>query len=107
MLGSLMLLLLIYFFGCPIAKTIEKCFPSFAIGNIELNEGLDTYWASLTEEDRKWAQSEEQNARKLGMPMLSDEQFNMLNSTPMTEKKPLQGCHSYDILCNPLYFDDF
>lgn len=21
--------------------------------------------------------------------------------------RSLQGCHSYDILCNPLYFDDF
>ena len=25
----------------------------------------------------------------------------------MTEGRTLQGCHSYDILANPLYFDDF
>ena len=25
----------------------------------------------------------------------------------MTKGRTLQGCHSYDILANPLYFDDF
>lgn len=25
----------------------------------------------------------------------------------MTHRRTLQGCHSYDILANPLYFDDF
>ena len=107
MLVALMGLMVLFLFGYPIMKAIEKCFPSFAIGNIEVKEDLDTYWASLDDEDRKWAKAEELNSRIIGMPMLSDAQFSMLNTTAMTEKKSLQGCHSYDILCNPQYFDNF
>lgn len=104
---SFIFLFVLYFFGYSIGKAIEKCMPSFGIGDIELTECLDSYWASLSEEDRKWAQAEELNSRALGMPMLSGDQFDKLNSMAMTKKKPLQGCHSYDILSNPLYFDDF
>ena len=28
-------------------------------------------------------------------------------SSSKTQGRTLQGCHSYDILANPLYFDDF
>ena len=30
-----------------------------------------------------------------------------MQSARKTEGKTLQGVHSYDILSNPLYFDDF
>ena len=31
----------------------------------------------------------------------------ILSSGVRSHIRPLQGCHAYDILCNPLYFDDF
>lgn len=100
-------LLIVYFAGPAISKKIEKKYPSFAIGDLELDEDIDNYWASLDEEDRKWHQREEANSRSLGMPMLSDAQLKALKQTKMTERKTVQGTHTYDILANPLYFDDF
>ena len=100
-------LIVVYFGGHAISKKIEKRFPDFAIGDIEVDEDIDNYWASLDEEDRKWAKREEANSRGLGMPMLADEQYKTLNGMAMTKGKTLQGTHSYDILANPLYFDDF
>lgn len=84
------------------------CFESLKIGNIELNEDIANYWASLDEEDRKWSTKEEENARSaLKTKILTDSQYERLKSVPMTEGRTLQGCHSYDILANPLYLDDF
>lgn len=48
------------------------------------------------------------NARDaLKTKILTDDQLNALNSNAMTSGKTLQGTHSYDILANPLYLDDF
>lgn len=107
MLLGLLALVIVYFAGPAISKKIEKVFPDFAIGDIEVDEDIDNYWASLDEEDRKWAMREEANSRGLGMPMLADEQFKSLKKTAITSGRTLQGTHSYDILANPLYFDDF
>ena len=41
------------------------------------------------------------------MPLLTDRQYQALKNRKETEGKTLQGVHSYDILANPLYFDDF
>merc|ERR1712045_634238 len=43
----------------------------------------------------------------LGSKILTDEQYNALKESTQTEGKTLQGTHSYDILANPLYLDDF
>ena len=94
--------------GGFINKLIESCFPSFAIGDIEVDEDIDNYWSSLDAEDRKWSKREEENARgALRMQMLLNRQFETLEKSQVTEGRTLQGCHSYDILANPLYFDDF
>lgn len=101
-------LTLIYFCGTFMEKVIGHCFPSLMIGDIELNEDIDNYWASLDEGDRKWSLKEEENSRSLlTSALLTDEQFQRLQSMDMTKGKPLQGVHSYDILANPLYLDDF
>ena len=39
--------------------------------------------------------------------LLTDSQFTQLLNTQKTKGKTLQGVHSYDILANPLYLDDF
>jgi len=83
MLLGLLVLLIIIFFGKWIVKKIEQYFPKFAIGDIEINEDIDSYWASLDDEDRKWSQREEENARDaLGLPMLTDAQYRALRDTP-------------------------
>ncbi len=77
---------------------------------------------SLDDKDRKWAVMEDQYAHeKLGLQILtkrqkqalleSEKQKNQLDQSAADGERPplrsLQGCHSYDILANPLYFDDF
>lgn len=40
---------IVWYFGEFCVRQMEKCFPSLAIGDIEINEDLDIYWASLDE----------------------------------------------------------
>lgn len=104
----LFILSLFFWCGSWIEKLIGKCFPSLMIGDIEINESIDNYWASLDDEDRKWSIREEENARGLlTSQLLTNDQFNRLKSIPKTKGNTLQGVHSYDILANPLYLDDF
>ena len=63
MAGTFLFLLLLHFFGPAIGACMEKCCPVLAIGDIELDEEIDNYWASLDAEDRKWSIREEENAR--------------------------------------------
>lgn len=108
MLVAFIILNIIYYLGTAIQNCLYECFPSLKIGDIEINEDIDNYWASLDEEDRKWSNKEEENSRnELKMHILTDSQYDRLKSEPMTKGKTLQGVHSYDILANPLYLDDF
>lgn len=108
MLLALIILVILKFAGNSIGKKIESMFPNFAIGDIDLDEDIDNYWASLDDEDRKWSQREEQNTRTaLNMPLLTEHQYHQMMNRGKTEGKTLQGVHSYDILANPLYLDDF
>ena len=108
MMLAILLLVKLKVCGTWIDKKIESMFPSFAIGDIDLDEDIDNYWACLDEEDRKWSTKEEENARsELRMHILTDEQFDRLKTEKQTTGKTLQGVHSYDILANPLYLDDF
>lgn len=78
------------------------------MGDIQIDEDIDNYWAALDAGDRKWSAEEESYARReLGIKILTDDQKRALDASVMTQKRTLQGCHSYDILANPLYFDDF
>lgn len=108
MAGSFFFLTLIYFFGEAINNCLQKCFPVLAIGDIEIDEEIDNYWSSLDDDDRKWSIREEENARAgCGFPILTDDQQQALLKAQKTTGKTLQGVHSYDILANPLYLDDF
>jgi len=104
-------LIAIYFFGYAFEACFSKCCPSLIIGDVaeELNEDIDFYFDTLDEDDRKWSIGEEQYSRDnlLTSQLMTDEQFSRLQASIMTKRKTLQGVHSYDILANPLYFDDF
>jgi len=89
-------------------KCLTFCFPSLEIGDIQLDEDIDNYWASLDDKDRNWAMKEDEYATKtLGLQLLTVKQKHALSNAEKTQGRTLQGCHSYDILANPLYFDDF
>lgn len=108
MLVSFLFVLIIYFFGNWLMDLLCEYFPNLKIGNVEINEEIENYWKTLDEEDRKWSLREEENARTaLKTKILTDEQFDALKASTQTTGKTLQGVHSYDILANPLYLDDF
>lgn len=108
MVLAFLVLVILKIGGGYIGKKIEGCFPSLAIGDIDIDEDIDSYWSSLDDEDRKWSQKEEENTRScLNMPLLTDESYTKLDRVAKTKGKTLQGVHSYDILANPLYLDDF
>jgi|Transcript_33533 hypothetical protein len=108
LMATFIILNLVWYFGDWFQHQLYECFPNLRIGDIEINEDIDNYWAALDEEDRKWSTREEENIREnLGSKLLTDEQFEALKSTAMTSGKTLQGTHSFDILANPLYLDDF
>ena len=47
---------------------LTKCFPNLEIGDVELDEDIDNYWASLDDKDRVWATKEDEYAtEKLGL----------------------------------------
>ncbi len=77
------------------------------IGNISIDEDIDNYFAALDEQDRNWSIREELNNRKLGIKVQTDEKFSRLHSVPQTKGKTLVGTHTYDILANPKYADQF
>jgi len=89
----------------------------------EDDEDLDTYWNSLSAKDRDWSIQEEEyfrgktqgnqmvddNGRVLELPIMLDSQLQALKDSvgKGNPNKSIQGCHTYDILANPSYFDDF
>lgn len=84
------------------------CFPSLEIGDVDLDEDIDNYWASLDDKDRNWAAKEDDYAtNKLGLPIYTAQQKSALENSEKTSGRTIQGVHSYDILANPLYYDDF
>jgi hypothetical protein len=62
-LALFILLNIIWYFSESIHKLLYQCLPDMQIGDVELNEDIDNYWAALDEEDRKWSTREEDNAR--------------------------------------------
>jgi len=70
LLALFVLLLLNQLFGSMIMKCLTFCFPSLEIGDVDLDEDLDNYFASLDEKDRNWAIKEDEYATKnLGLQL--------------------------------------
>lgn len=92
-----------------IGLVFKKVFPKHVVSEIELDEDIDNYWASLDNDHRNWTICEEKNSRELfsGLKMLTDEQFERVKQVASNPEKNLTGVHSYDILANPLYHYSF
>jgi hypothetical protein len=54
----------------------EYCCPSIKIAEIEVDQPIDSYYASCDEEDRAWTVMEEENVRNnLKFKKMLDKQF--------------------------------
>lgn len=70
-----LLLLFNEIFGSTIMKCLTFCFPSLEIGDVELDEDIDNYWASLDDKDRNWAMKEDEYATStLGLQLFTAKQ---------------------------------
>lgn len=66
------LLLINELIGSTIMKCLTFCFPSLEIGDIELDEDIDNYWAALDDKDRNWAMKEDEYATEtLGLQLFT------------------------------------
>jgi len=93
---DLIMALLIKWFGSRIS-----------IGDLELDEDLESYFRVIDIHDKNWSVKEEENCRNvLNMRILNDYTLSKFKGTE-TGTKTMKGVHSYDILANPLYLDDF
>ena len=95
-------------FRDPIYNFFARRFPSFIkVGDIELDEDLPNYFETLDDHDRNWSIKEEEVSRKnLKMNILSDHTMERLRTT-VQGNSHLEGVHTYDVLANILYVDDF
>jgi len=96
--------------GVWVGNKVVECIPALKIGEIDLDEEIDTYYNTLDKSSRDWSIKEEENIRNnYKFKILTDESFERMKSAPLPAKnhKVLEGVHTYDLLANPLYLDDF
>lgn len=49
-----------------------RLWPDLEIGDVELDENIDNYWASLDEKDREWTKKEDKYCTdKLGLQIMT------------------------------------
>lgn len=110
LLLSTFVLTFIYFFGFICSWVLCKLFPSYKIAELKVDEDIVNYWTALDPENRKWTIMEEGNSRSLlrqGLKMMTDESFQRVKDAHTTRGTTLVGCHTYDLLANPLYSTAF
>jgi len=97
----------IFFFHKAVEKIIFKIFPNLDFQN-HIEENVDNFFKSLDDEDRDWSIKEHLNAKnELGINLFDQDMIEKLNTIKGDGSATIQGVHSYDILANPQYFDDF
>ena len=101
------ILFVLTLFKDRIYKLFVTVAPFAKVGDFEIDEGLDNYFKTLDEHDKKWSEKEEENCREvIGIPLLLDETLEKIKNRQVGDKT-MQGVHTYDILANYLYLDDF
>ena len=86
LLATFIVLNLVWYFGELISKCLYKCMPSLEVGDIEIDESIDNYWAALDDGDREWSLKEEENARiLLTSKILTDKQYARLQKVEKTK----------------------
>lgn len=107
LLAMFWIIFLVIVFRNTLYKWWTHFVPNSKVGEFEIDEDLDNYFNTLDEHDRQWSIKEEENCRQvLNMNIITDGTLARLKTTQMG-KGHMKGVHSYDILANPLYLDDF
>jgi len=55
LLAMCFFMIFLYFFGPLFHWIITKVFPSYVVGEIEVDQNVENYWKSLDKRDRKWS----------------------------------------------------
>lgn len=63
MLSMFIFFMVVYFFEPIVGYVYTKLFPKYVIGEIQVDEDLETYWASLNHDQKNWSICEEKNSR--------------------------------------------
>jgi len=74
LLVALISILIINCFSRLVLSCAGKILPMLIIGDLQIDEDIDNFWASLDDEDRNWSKKEEEYSREeLGFKVLTDE----------------------------------
>lgn len=97
------------FFRGPINAVIDFCgCKRVGIEDIEVDEDIDLYQNCLDKDDQNFTLKEEENMRKFGMWTQLNETMKRVKGGVLSKPEMhLQGIHTYDILRNPVYHQDF
>jgi len=97
------------FFRGPINKIVDSCgCKRTSLDDIEVDEDIDLYQNCLDEDDQKFSLKEEENMRTFGMWTQMNETMTRVKNGKLSKPEMhLQGIHTYDILRNPAYHQDF
>jgi hypothetical protein len=71
------------------------------------DEKLNVYFDYLEDDDKHWSVKEAEYCREKLFINIFDTDFQKKLQIAKRGKKVFQGVHSYDILANEMYFDDF
>jgi hypothetical protein len=110
--------LLIFFFAYTAFLTLREpiyyfmkycccCCKSLVVEDFEVDEYIDLYQNCLDQDDKDWTIAEEENMRQYGMSTLLPTTEQSYNDATFNPKYHLEGIHTYDILCNPIYSQMF
>jgi len=55
----------VYYLGPVFHWIVAMIFPSYVVGDVDVEANIDNYWAALDDEDRHWSIMEESNSRSL------------------------------------------
>ena len=79
------------------------------LDDLPVNEDLGMFKDVLNKQDRKYSVAEEINCRLFGMQSMLEKSFISLQQTNALTKdrKMLTGVHTYDLLRNPMYIQQF
>lgn len=102
-------LLIFTIFREPIWAFLMAKINWFKVAEMELDEGLPNFFETLDDTDRNWSIQEEKNCQEvMNFDLLPRETYEGLKNTKAKDpNRTIQGTHSYDILANILYTDDF
>jgi hypothetical protein len=107
---------LLYLFWTLLVLTIFKnlvlkfwnLFPFLAVGDFEIDEGLDNYFMTIDNSDRHWSLEEERYYRKnLGLRVLGEYEKHKLEEVKEGDNVMKGGAHCYDILASEQYAKEF